>query len=152
MAEVNITSSRSDSAKDLLATATTTLKAMPAALASAAAEAARTGILDATVAARGTLSVSGLGAVLDAVVEPPVASTTSATAAIRGTPAGPWTIVEDGARAHEQRRRRGMPTPYGVFSRVEHPGTLGIAVWAGTAGPDAADEAAQSAVDSLPSG
>lgn len=63
---------------------------------------------------------------------------THAEAEIVAVPRGAWHLVEYGAQAHEidnkrRYRRRtekhGMPTPYGVFSRIDHPGTAPTGVW-----------------------
>jgi len=95
--------------------------------------------------------MSGLDATLDINVDT-TDNGTNAQAALRATPAGAWTIVESGARPHTQRRRRGMPTTYAVYSKVAHPGTAGQGVRqpATTAADQAADLAATTAVDALP--
>ena len=49
---------------------------------------------------------------------------------VRGVPAGPWAILNDGAAPHDitarrrRRRKRGaLGVPGGPFARVSHPGT-----------------------------
>lgn len=124
---------------------------LPRVIADTSATAARTAILDSVLGARGTLSFSGLDATLDVDTTVTVGDT-SAQVGVRPTPAGAWAIVDKGARAHPQRRDRGMPTPYGVFSRVGHPGVAGLAVAgpARAAADRATDEAAAAAVAELP--
>lgn len=115
--------------------------------------AARQAILDTVSSARGTLSVSGLGATLE--VETAVsASQDSAQAAVRAVPANAWALVDKGAQPHGERvrRGRGMPTTYGVFARVRHPGTAGlnIAPVARRAADAAVDDMARTALQALP--
>lgn len=128
-------------------------------LAQTAADYGTPAVLLAATARRGTLSMgrNKLASRLDAlpVVRP---GDKHAEAEIVAVPRGAWHLVEYGADAHEISNKRrygrrtashGMPTPYGVFSKVNHPGTAGTAVWEG-AMADAEpviDDAVQAAFD-----
>lgn len=127
------------------------LRSVPLTIVEQGSAAARTAILDTVRQARGTLSMSGLGANLDVAVQVS-SSEGSAEASLRPTPAGSWAIVDKGAKQHTQRRRRGMPTPYGIYSKVNHPGVAGrhIAGPARRAADNATAEAARTAMDQLP--
>lgn len=53
---------------------------------------------------------------------------------IRAVPPGVWSMLSSGTRPHmiRPRRRRGkraLTTPYGLFSRVWHPGSRGKRTW-----------------------
>lgn len=98
-------------------------------------------VLLAATTRRGTLSMSNnkQAARLDAL---PITrdGEEHAEAEIVAVPRGAWALVEYGAKAHTidnkrgyggRRAKKGMPTPYGVYSKVEHPGTTGQAVWEG---------------------
>lgn len=92
-------------------------------------------VRSAATAIRGTLSMSNnsQASTLDTLaIQRP--GETHAETEIVAVPRGAWHLVEYGARAHtiKPRRRSGrraMPTTYGVFSRVHHPGTIGTGVW-----------------------
>lgn len=116
-------------------------------------DAARQAILTTVMQHRGTLSVSGLGATLDVLTSTRLATDTASEAAVRAVPANAWGLVDKGARPHTERRRRGMPAaPYGIFSKVNHPGTAGlnVAPTARAAADQAVTAVAQGALDALP--
>lgn len=108
------------------------LRELPRVIVDEAAPAARDAILEDVRSRRGSLSMSGLGVTLDVDVQTE-AGTERADAHLKATPAGAWTIADDGARAHTIRAPRGMPTPYGVFDAVDHPGARGVHAWDGAA-------------------
>lgn len=124
---------------------------LPRVIAEEGSVAARQAILDTVAARRGTLSVSGLAATLD-VTTSATSGDGTAQASLRAVPAGAWALVDKGADAHIERRRRGMPTPYGVFSKVNHPGTVGLNVSAPAraAADTAVDQVATDALQALP--
>lgn len=137
---------------------------LPSELAQVAADYGTPAVLLAARERRGTLSMSNnkKGNRLDAlpIVRP---GADHAEAEIVATPRGAWHLVEYGAKAHEikpkrkygkRRRAGGLPTPYGVFPKVNHPGTAGSPVWEG-AMADAEpviDDAVQAAFDDAVSG
>lgn len=106
------------------------LRELPRTVVDEAAPAARDAILDDVRGRRGTLSMSGLGVTLDVHVRTE-GGRERAEAHLEATPAGAWTIADDGTRAHHIRGARGMPTPYGVFDAVDHPGARGVRAWDG---------------------
>lgn len=117
-------------------------RTLPGRLAQVAADYGTPAVLTAARARRGTLSMSRnkLGSQLDAL---PIVRDGGehAEAEIVATPRGAWHLVEYGARPHEIRPKKkrgkrtqqfgGLPTPYGVFAKINHPGTAGTAVWDG---------------------
>lgn len=122
---------------------------LPAALAARVADTAATAITDEVVAVRGTLSVSGLGATLGVTATPG-----DGGVQLAATPVGAWSLVNDGSKAHRitvRRRRALTASPYGLFARVSHPGTLGDGSWdrATQAAEPVIDEAVRSACDAI---
>lgn len=124
---VTVQASGTDIAAELDA-AQRNVRAVPASLASTVGDAAAEAVLSSVQSERGTLSVSGLGATLD--VTRLTSGGESAGVTLAGVPRGAWSLVDRGASPHTQRRRRGMPTDYGVYSRVRHPGFAGGDYWA----------------------
>lgn len=101
---------------------------LPATLASETARPARDAVLDGARSARGTLSVSGIGAVLDVASESE-GRMDRATLELSATPRRAWGVVS-GTRAHVIRGGRVMPLGGGRFARsVKHPGTPKTDVW-----------------------
>lgn len=139
---------------------------LPSELAQVAADYGTPAVLLAARERRGTLSMSNnaQGQRLDAlpIVRP---GGDHAEAEIVATPRGVWHLVEYGAKPHEIRPKRkygkkrpkaagGLPTPYGVFPKVNHPGTSGRPIWDG-AMADAEpviDDAVQRAFDDAVTG
>lgn len=130
-------------------------------LAQAAADYGTPAVLTAARARRGTLSMSRnkRGSQLDAL--PIVRGGASrAEAEIVAVPRGAWHLVEYGSPPHVitpkrkyggRRRAGGLPTPYGVRAKVNHPGTAPRPTWE-PAMADAEpiiDEAVQRTLDEL---
>ncbi len=107
------------------------------------APAATQAILDSTAAIRGTLSMSGFFGDLE--IDPEVEDT---RAQLTAYPYLAWLVAENGSGPHRipSHGSRKMPTPYGIFHVVHHPGASGTPVWA------AGCEAATTAVDELVDG
>jgi hypothetical protein len=120
-----VTSSGTDIAADLRALSGR-IDELPATLAARTARLGPETILATVTSRRGTTSVGELGR-LEVRADSHVAGQ---RAEVELTSRGPWTIVDEGAKAHEiTTRRRGMPTSHGIFARVDHPGTRGIHAW-----------------------
>lgn len=56
---------------------------------------------------------------------------------LRGTPAGAWTIVNDGSKPHpiRPRRARALSINGHAYASADHPGTRGTHVWQAAARP-----------------
>ncbi len=100
-------------------------------------------ILDTTASIRGTLSMSGFFGALE--IDPEVEDT---RAQLTAYPYLAWLVAENGTKPHRipGRGSTKMPTPYGIYHVVHHPGATGTPVWA------AGCEAATTAVDELVDG
>ena len=84
-------------------------------------------ILDDVKSRRGSLSMMGGRLSVKAKT---AAGPGGADVTLSASPAGPWTIVDSGADAHEIRPRKGALRFDGRFAaRVHHPGTRGTRVW-----------------------
>jgi len=112
------------------------------------AKVARKAQLDAAKAARGSLTLSGMGVRLG-VRARTFAGASTVTVEVAARPPGPWSIVESGASAHtvRARRARALRTPYGPRVSAEPKRQTGRRVW--TRATEAAAPVIDRAVDAV---
>lgn len=103
---------------------------LPRDVAVASADPAGSAVVAGARSVRGSLSLSGLGAVLG-VTTRVGGSGRRSSVTISATPRGAWAVAS-GTKPHAIRpkgRRRAVLTPDGPRAQVEHPGTARVDLW-----------------------